>query len=49
MAYDKLRLKVADYGCILFVNMPTAARFDTFTGIKKFQFQTIFHKLSMSE
>ena len=30
MAYDKLRLKVADYGCILLVNMPTAARFDTF-------------------
>ena len=29
MAYDKLRLKVADYGCILLVNMPTAARFDT--------------------
>ena len=29
MAYDKLRLKVADYGCILLVNMPTAAKFDT--------------------
>ena len=31
MVYDKLRLKVADYGCILLVNMPTAARFDTAT------------------
>ena len=29
MAYDKLRLKVSDYGCILLVNMPTAAKFDT--------------------
>ena len=33
MAYDKLRLKVADYGCILLVNMPTAARFDTISEV----------------
>ena len=29
MVYDKLRLKVAGYGCILLVNIQAAAKFDT--------------------